>query len=59
MKQLTLNRALMSLLGSEEFVQRWWLSPNLYFKLQCPQEVWDQGDDGKHEVVSYVTSFCI
>ena len=54
MTQQDLNRYLMGLLGSEAFVKRWWYSPNVHFKFDCPQEVWDGGDEGKREVISYV-----
>jgi hypothetical protein len=52
LKQINLH--LYSMLGSVEFVQRWWLGPNMAFQLQCPQEVWDSGDEGKDQIEAYV-----
>ena len=49
-----INNALYSMLGSLEYVQRWWLSPNLAFQLRCPQEVWDNGEEGANQIESYV-----
>ena len=51
-----INIALYGMLGSLEFVQRWWPGPNLAFQLKSPQEIWDSGEDGKDEVENYVMS---
>ena len=49
-----INEHLHAMIGSIEYVQRWWLSPNLGFQLRCPQEVWDSGEEGRDEVEAYV-----
>ena len=48
------NEILLALLGSEELVQRWWVSDNVTFNLQPPQKVWDIGYEGEQEVADYV-----
>jgi len=48
------NRVLLALLGNEDLVQRWWTGPNFHFKLRCPQEVWDESEEGQEEVANYV-----
>ena len=58
MTQLELNRYLMSLLGSEDFVNRWWHSPNAKFNFADPYEVWSSGPEGQNEVESYVLEHC-
>lgn len=47
-----INEVLLSLLGSSEYVQRWWVSPNANWNLMCPQQIWDSGD--QDEVWNYV-----
>jgi hypothetical protein len=34
-----LDEALFAMLGSQEFVNSWWTSPNLAFDLKQPKEV--------------------
>jgi hypothetical protein len=46
-----LNRMLMSLLGSDELVQRWWTSPNRAFDYQTPKQVFDTNPN---RVVQYI-----
>jgi hypothetical protein len=36
-----LDEALMAMLGSQEFVNNWWNSPNLAFDLKQPKEVFE------------------
>lgn len=52
-----INDILHGLIGSPEYVQRWWLSPNINWELKCPQEVWDSGEDGQDEVWNYVLTY--
>jgi uncharacterized protein (DUF2384 family) len=52
-----LNECLMSLLGSEELVEKWWLSKNKGFDMKTPQEVWDSGEEGKELVIHYLLFF--
>lgn len=40
-----LNRMLMTLLGSEALVEKWWISPNLAFDSKTPNEVFDTNLD--------------
>lgn len=35
-----LDKILLALLGSKELVTKWWNSPNKYFNLDTPQQVW-------------------
>lgn len=46
-----LDKFLLSLLGSEELVHKWWNSPNKAFDMKTPQEVFDRDKD---EVKAYV-----
>ena len=48
------NEILLAQLGSEELVQRWWVSDNVAFNLQPPQKIWDIGYEGEQEVADYV-----
>lgn len=48
------NDVLLALLGSEELVQRWWISDNAAFGFVPPQAIWDQDDVSKEEVAAYV-----
>lgn len=48
------DKHLFAMLGSDEFVTRWWDSPNAYFKLQRPIDLWISGEKGQKEVTDYV-----
>ena len=39
------NRILYSLLGSDELVQKWWISPNKAFDEMTPYEMLDRDKD--------------
>jgi len=52
------DNMLKSLLGSEVFVERWWQSPNLYFNMKTPFEVFVQGVDGRQSVYNYLSEHC-
>ena len=39
MENNRLNRLLISLLGKEELVDKWWDSPNLAFESKTPKEM--------------------
>ena len=39
------NRILYALLGSEELVQKWWVSPNKAFDEMTPIEMWNRDKD--------------
>ena len=34
-----LDQILMSMLGSQDLVERWWTTPNKAFEMQCPEQV--------------------
>jgi hypothetical protein len=53
-KQTTLNKWLLSMLGNDTLVDRWWLSPNRAFNGLTPQELYDRNELGKHTVTSYL-----
>lgn len=53
-----IDAMLFALLGSHELVKKWWLSPNKYFDMRTPKEVWDCDQGGDKEVFTYVMSFC-
>lgn len=46
-----LNRLLMGLLGSEELIQQWWVSPNRAFDYHTPRQVFDTTPN---RVVQYI-----
>ena len=39
------DRILYALLGSQELVQKWWVSPNKAFDEMTPIEMWDRDRD--------------
>jgi hypothetical protein len=45
------NRLLVAMLGSEELVTKWWVSPNKAFENQTPESVF-QADP--YKVYSYI-----
>jgi hypothetical protein len=47
------NEILRSLLGSDELIERWWLSPNKAFDMQLPDEMWHT-TSGRNKVYSYL-----
>jgi len=50
--QQTLNEILLSVLGSEELVQRWWATPNKAFDMEIPDDLLHSKDRDK--VVRYI-----
>jgi hypothetical protein len=56
-KKEKLNIVLKALVGRDDLVEAWWDSPNRYFSLQTPNDVWMTGADGEQQVVNYVLSF--
>ena len=48
----TANLMLISMLGSNDLVDKWWISPNKAFDNKCPVDVDDQ------DVIKYLTSHC-
>jgi hypothetical protein len=35
------DRILKSIIGSNELVAAWWKSPNFFFNLETPENVWE------------------
>lgn len=58
MSKELLDVYLYSLLGSKEFVDRWWESQNVHFNLRAPLDVYFDDPDGPEQVTSYVMQFC-
>lgn len=52
------DNMLMALLGRQEFVDKWWDSPNLHWDLRHPIDVFNSGDDGRQSVVNYLSEHC-
>jgi len=52
------DHMLKALLGSDVFVEKWWQSPNLYFNMKTPFEVFVQGADGRQSVYNYLSEHC-
>jgi Protein of unknown function (DUF2384) len=49
-----INVALMAMLGSQELVSRWWVSPNKAFDMMTPLEMFDRHAE---VVYNYVNTF--
>lgn len=58
MTKAQLDNYLLALLGSREFVDRWWISVNLHFNLKAPLDVYYDEPDGPEQVTGYVMQFC-
>ena len=52
------DKMLKALLGSDEFVEKWWQSPNLSFNMKTPFEVFVQDAEGRHSVFDYFAGHC-
>jgi len=52
------DNMLKALLGSEVFVEKWWQSPNLYFNMKTPFEVFVQDAKGRQSVYDYLSGHC-
>ncbi len=48
-----MDKLLLALVGSEDLVNKWWLSPNKAFDMQQPADVYEQ--DPK-KVINYILS---
>lgn len=55
-KKESLDSALMAMLGRKDLVDRWWTSPNYYFNLSEPIDLWEKDDEGKLSVAHYIIS---
>lgn len=49
-----INRMLLAMLGSDDLVEKWWNSPNLYFEGITPNEVYAENPE---LVRNYVFSY--
>jgi hypothetical protein len=49
-----INVYLMAMLGSQELVTRWWVSPNKAFDMMTPLEMFDRNSN---VVYTYVCNF--
>ena len=49
---------LKALLGSDEFVEKWWQSPNISFNMKTPFEVFVQDVEGRNSVFNYLAGHC-
>lgn len=47
------NQILKALLGDDELVSRWWISPNRAFDEQTPEDLWNTSK-GRNKVYSYL-----
>lgn len=50
----TLNKYLLSLLGSEALIEQWWTSPNLSFSNLSPIDMYELHEEGKVAVAQYI-----
>lgn len=53
MNKEKVNNILLGLLGSEEFINQWWNSPNANWQFKTPEEVWST-KAGQIEIVNYL-----
>lgn len=49
-----LNKMLYAMLGNNDLVFRWWDSPNRNWNLSTPNQIWNESDEGKREVIQYI-----
>ena len=52
------DKMLKAMLGSDVMVERWWQSPNLYFNMKTPFEVFVQDADSRQSVFNYLSEHC-
>lgn len=55
-KRFFLDLALVSLVGSENLKDQWWITPNKQWNLKTPESIW-LSDDWE-SVYDYVMIFC-
>lgn len=51
-----INRYLYAMIGSPQLVDGWWHSPNKAFDMKTPDEVYQENEDGRKRVYTYVLS---
>ena len=52
------DKMLKAMLGSDVMVEKWWQSPNLYFNMKTPFEIFVQDADGRQSVFNYLSEHC-
>lgn len=52
--KMRIDKLLFALLGRHELVDQWWESPNLFFGLKTPYDVYQTNEAGRQAVLSYV-----
>lgn len=52
-----LDDFLYGMLGSEELVHKWWVSPNKAFDDRMPKDVYYQDPNGRQEVSDYINAY--
>lgn len=52
-----LDDFLYGMLGSEELVHKWWVSPNKAFDDRFPKDVYYQDPNGRQEVSDYINTY--
>lgn len=50
-----LNKHLFALVGSDQLVAQWWMTPNRAWQGREPEEIWARDPE---EVIRYVMRFC-
>ena len=52
-----LNAKLLTLLGSQELVNKWWNSPNKAFHKECPRDAYQKDRKDIEAYIDYMLSF--
>ena len=52
-----LDAMLFAMIGSDELVHKWWVSPNKAFDDRFPKDVYYQDPQGRHEVSDYIGAY--
>lgn len=51
-----INHYLYAMIGRPELVDSWWHTPNKAFNMLTPNEVYQENEDGRKRVYTYVLS---
>ena len=52
-----LDAMLFAMLGSDELVHKWWVSPNKAFDDMFPKDVYYQDPNGRQEISNYINAY--
>ena len=52
-----LDAMLFAMIGSDELVHKWWVSPNKAFDDRFPKDVYYQDPQGRQEVSDYISAY--